>query len=377
MLQKFCKVSCFAAGSRTLFGLFGHYHKDKYNNISDKSLVPFHQETAIEPLPTLVGKPRLTELSLKGIAEYINTAQCQNILVLVGHNAAAAAGIPNYKKVGGIEARKLIGEKSFDGKKEAELLFHRTLFIPSPYAMFRFVQSLWPGNHRPTFSHYFLRMLQEKGSLLRVWTENIDNLEKLCGIREEKLVESNGSFLTWRCLNPKCNRDYDLFWLKEKLELYQFPNCDVCNEKTCPRIIWLEESTNPLFRQASVDAENCDLVIVLGSDMLMNPFCKIPHWVPWDVPRLVINQNLIENDTEIQDMSVLFDFDSDAAYRDVFWNGPTDLGVLSLCSYLGWDKDVRYIMEHDTALLPTRKDMQQRLGLIRPNEKEFDLTKFI
>ena len=38
-------------------------------------------------------------------------------------------------------------------------------------------------------NNVFLRTLQEKGLLLRNWTENIDNLEKLSGIKEEKIVE--------------------------------------------------------------------------------------------------------------------------------------------------------------------------------------------
>ena len=152
-------------------------------------------------------------------------------------------------------------------------------------------------------------------------------------------------------------------WLKERLEMYQFPNCSKCFDKTVPAIHWNEEETSELFRQASVDAENCDLLIVVGSDLLRHPFSTIPHMVPWDVPRLVLLDGEVENDHDILDMSVNFDFESDQAYRDVFWGGNTDLGILSLCSYLHWDQDVKYMMDQDTAALPTRKHMQERLGL--------------
>ena len=344
-----------------IFKIFGH-NKENYVNLVENSAVTVHEEK--HPV-SLTGRPRLNELSLKGVAQYMMTAECQNILVLSGHGISRAAGIPNYRKYGGIEARKVMGETGYMEKMDAEHLFEKKHFMFQPYGMLRFIQAMWPGNHRPTFAHYFIRTLQEKGLLLRNWTENNDNLERLCGIRDDKLVEFSGSFLKWKCHNMTCGAEYDLLWLKERLEMFQFPNCSKCYQKCQPDIQWYHEEVTDHARQAQVDAENCDLLIILGSDMLQLPFASIPKHVPWDVPRLVINSDPIENDTDIMDWHVQFDFDSDQAYRDVFWEGGTDLGVLSLSSYLTWDKDVKFVMDTDTAMLPGRKEMQERLGLVR------------
>jgi len=113
-------------------------------------------------LPAVTGVPRLRELSLKGVAEYMNTEQCQNVLVLSGYGLSTAAGIPNYRKIGGLEARKLVGSKGYDQKQDAKLLFSRDQYEMMPYAFFRFMQAMWPGNFRPTLSHYFVRQLQDK-----------------------------------------------------------------------------------------------------------------------------------------------------------------------------------------------------------------------
>ena len=343
---------------RTIFKLFGH---EKQIDLLNNSAVTVREP---EYPVSLTGRPRLTELSLKGVAKYMMTAQCQNILVLSGHGISAPAGIPNYMKYGGIEARKLMGETGWTEKEDAKELFAKHYFAMLPYGMLRFVQSLWPGNHRPTYAHYFIRTLQEKGLLLRNWTENLDNLEKVCGIRDDKLVEFYGSFLRWKCENKACETTYDLLWLKERLEMFQFPNCSKCFQKTFPDIRFYHECSNSIIRQADVDASNCDLLIVIGSDLLMAPFCEIPKHVPWDVPRLIIHDKTIENDDDVMDLNVYFDFDSENAYRDVLWEGNTDLGILSLCSYLQWDKDVKFVMESDTALLPTRREIQERLGMI-------------
>ena len=347
---------------RSIFKLFGYKKEARVDLIREDSEVAVREP---EHPVSLTGKPRLTELSLKGVAQYMMTAECQNILVLSGAGISAPAGIPDYRKYGGIDARKLMGEKGYMEKIDADKLFDKQHFAVQPYGMIRFVQALWPGNHRPTYGHYFIKTLQEKGLLLRNWTENVDSLEKVSGIRHDKLIEFYGSLLTWKCQNMKCNTEYDLLWLKERLEMYQFPNCSKCYAKTAPNIHWYEEETSELHRQASVDAQNCDLLIVLGSDLLMYPFSSIPHLIPWDVPRLVIVDTEIENDHEIIDMKLNFDFDSDQAYRDVYWGGNTDLGVLSLCSYLHWDKDVKFMMDTDTGLLPTRRAIQERLGLFR------------
>ena len=54
---------------------------------------------------------------------------------------------------------------------------------PAPHA-----QELFPGNFLPTPTHYFMRLLHEKGMLLRVFTQNIDSLETLAGLPKDKVV---------------------------------------------------------------------------------------------------------------------------------------------------------------------------------------------
>ena len=151
---------------RSLFGLFGHQREKRISLIDSNAIAVREPEHPV----SLTGRPRLTELSLKGIARYMNTAQCQNILVLSGHGISAAAGIPNYRKYGGREARKLMGDKGWDEKFDAEKLFDKIHFTLLPYGMLRFVQAMWPGNHRPTFAHYFIRLVPTE----EYWSEHCD-----------------------------------------------------------------------------------------------------------------------------------------------------------------------------------------------------------
>jgi NAD-dependent SIR2 family protein deacetylase len=57
-------------------------------------------------------------------------------------------------------------------------------------------------------SHYFLRLLEQKNILLRLYTQNIDALERIAGVDPDLLIEAHGSFNTAHCLNRSCRKEY-------------------------------------------------------------------------------------------------------------------------------------------------------------------------
>lgn len=73
-------------------------------------------------------------------------------------------------------------------------------FEENPQPFFALAKELYPGSFNPTPSHYFVRLLHEKGLLLRHYTQNIDTLERIAGIPDDKLVEAHGTFFTNHCL---------------------------------------------------------------------------------------------------------------------------------------------------------------------------------
>ena len=56
------------------------------------------------------------------------------------------------------------------------------------------MQELFPGNFRPTPTHYFIRLLHKKGLLRRCFSQNIDSLESLAGLPRERIVAAHGNF---------------------------------------------------------------------------------------------------------------------------------------------------------------------------------------
>ncbi|RUO95513.1 DHS-like NAD/FAD-binding domain-containing protein, partial [Jimgerdemannia flammicorona] len=60
-------------------------------------------------------------------------------------------------------------------------------------------QEIFPSNFTPSPSHYFVKMLEDKGKLLRNYTQNIDTLEHKAGIK--RVLNCHGSFATASCIS--------------------------------------------------------------------------------------------------------------------------------------------------------------------------------
>lgn len=57
-------------------------------------------------------------------------------------------------------------------------VFDISVFDLNPRPFYRIAKYLHPANYRPNYCHYFIKLLLEKGLLLRIYTQNIDGLER-------------------------------------------------------------------------------------------------------------------------------------------------------------------------------------------------------
>ena len=57
-------------------------------------------------------------------------------------------------------------------------IFDITYFVHNPRPFFALARELYPGRYAPNPAHHFVRLLQDKGVLLRNYTQNIDGLER-------------------------------------------------------------------------------------------------------------------------------------------------------------------------------------------------------
>lgn len=91
-------------------------------------------------------------------------------------------------------------------------IFELDYMLENPRPFFDLVKAFYTNTYKPTPCHYFIRLLHDKGLLLRHYTQNVDTLERIAGIPAEKLVEAHGTFYTNHC--TACRKEYSLEWMK-------------------------------------------------------------------------------------------------------------------------------------------------------------------
>jgi NAD-dependent histone deacetylase SIR2 len=183
-------------------------------------------------------------------------------------------------------------------------------------------QELYPGQYRPTITHSFINLLHKKGLLLKLFTQNIDCLEREAGVPDELIVEAHGSFARQSCIECKSAFPQDLMLkaIREKT----VPHCldDSCKGLVKPEIVFFgEQLPADFFANRSKPAE-ADLCIVMGTSLSVAPFSSLPSLCDDGTPRVLINSERVGDlGHRADDVLVLEDCDS---------------GVRKLAEACGW-----------------------------------------
>jgi NAD+-dependent protein deacetylase SIR2 len=193
-------------------------------------LTGYDAETSVSSLPSPSPPPPTFEETFEGVARLLRGRK--NIIVLVGAGISTSCGIPDFR------SRDSGLYHSLDlpslGLSEPEDLFCIEFFKHNPAPFYRFARNLYhpPGTAttaaatteaamatpmgergsnaagaatvagstgstgrtiQPSDSHKLLALLEKKGMLLRVYTQNIDGLEYVAGVSEKKTVYVHGS----------------------------------------------------------------------------------------------------------------------------------------------------------------------------------------
>ncbi|XP_045460989.1 NAD-dependent protein deacetylase sirtuin-2 isoform X2 [Harmonia axyridis] len=276
----------------------------------------------------------LDEQSLDGIVKYIQENKCKNIITMAGAGISTSAGIPDFRSPGS----GLYHNLQKYNLPHPTAVFELSFFHENPRPFFELAKELYPGRFKPTACHYFIKLLNDKGILLRHYTQNIDTLERVAGIPGDKIVEAHGTFHTGHCL--KCQKEYPQEWMKEIIFRDEVPQCEACSGVVKPDIVFFGENLPGRFHKMLFsDFPKCDLLIIMGSSLAVQPFASLVDRVPRDCPRLLINREKAGQRSGLMALMGVrggLDFENTKTKRDVFWLGDCDDGCQLLAEKLGW-----------------------------------------
>ncbi|XP_067012810.1 NAD-dependent protein deacetylase sirtuin-3 isoform X2 [Anabrus simplex] len=217
-----------------------------------------------------------------------------------------------------------------------EAIFDLGYFVRNPRPFYTLAQELYPGKkYRPNLGHYFARLLDIKGKLLRMYTQNIDGLERLSGMPPEKLVEAHGGFYTASCI--RCYKRQDPDKTQERIMKGEIVECDneSCGGLVKPDIVFFGEAMPERFFMYQSDTLFADFLIVMGTSLEVYPFAAIANEVSDHVPRLLLNRDVVGT--------------FGMRNRDAVLTGDITENVAKLAKILGWEKELQELSESSEA----------------------------
>jgi len=143
-------------------------------------------------------------------------------------------------------------------------------------------------------------------------------------------------------MKSSCRKEYDFDWMKAKILTGAVPKCPECDTTVKPDVVFFGEALPPRFFSCAMsDFPKCDMLLIMGTSLVVQPFAYLVNQVPSDTPRVLLNREIVGVGNVF---SKGLDFKSDRN-RDVAVLGDCDEGVLKLAEALGWKEDLLKLVE--------------------------------
>jgi NAD-dependent deacetylase len=190
------------------------------------------------------------------------------VVALTGAGISTESGIPDYRGPNGVWAQRRIPrieDVRTDPAAQAAYWRERRERFPEMLA------------RQPNAGHLALARLEQRGKLRAVITQNIDGLHQKAGNDPATVYELHGSTLRVRCLN--CGRIYESTDMQRILEAdEEVPVCPVCGGPLrSATILFGEPLPRNVLTAAATAARQSDLMLVVGSSLVVNPAAQLPR----------------------------------------------------------------------------------------------------
>jgi len=202
------------------------------------------------------------------------------IVVFTGAGVSTESGIPDFRSPGGIWSRFDPDDFTIDKflqsadtrKKQWKILVGEGLF----------------SDVEPNKAHYAIAEMEALGRLDCVITQNIDNLHQRAGNSPGSVLELHGNMKRARCLD--CQTVFPIDYVEQILkDGMEEPPCRKCFGTLKPDVVFFGEALPEKAMEAAArHSSNCDLFIVVGSSLVVQPAAFMPLYAKEGGAKLVI-----------------------------------------------------------------------------------------
>lgn len=194
-------------------------------------------------------------------------ARADNIVAFTGAGISTESGISDFRSPGGVWDRyRVVTYQEFMADEEKRKGYWRM-----KSELFREM-----GGAKPNRAHLALAELERRGKLTCLITQNIDGLHQDAGNSPDKVIEIHGTNRTAYCLG--CKKKWPIDEVQARLKECSFdPRCDACGGLIKPSTISFGQSMpEEEMRRAYEAALGCDLMLMIGSSLQVEPAASIP-----------------------------------------------------------------------------------------------------
>ncbi len=225
------------------------------------------------------------ENKIQQIAQLI--IDSENVIALTGAGMSTESGIADFRSPG-IGLWEKVNPDEFAS-------IHSYVSDTGKNLKFMLEMGVSIFKSKPNKGHKSLTKLQKLGKLRGVLTQNVDGLHKRA--KTENVIELHGTAHEAICM--RCHTVYPITKLIDQvLKSNRSPSCEVCQGLLKPNAIFFGE---PLHSDTLIEAEKmlsgCDLLLILGSSLLVYPVAFYPRKALSNGAKLVII-NIQETDMD-------------------------------------------------------------------------------
>ncbi len=203
--------------------------------------------------------------ALDAVIDLINRSE--RIVAFTGAGISTESGIPDYRGPGGVWERgtpPTLDDFLTNPETRRDYWERRRTSYPELRAK------------KPNAGHLALAEMEWQGELIGVITQNIDGLHQKAGNSPEHVIELHGTAHRVRCMD--CGRSWDAEIIQERLYAGETePACEVCRGiLRTATILFGEPLPQEAWNRAVELSRACDLMLVVGSSLVVNPAAKLP-----------------------------------------------------------------------------------------------------
>ena len=191
-------------------------------------------------------------------------------VVLTGAGVSTLSGIPDFRSSNGLYSKKF-------GHMRVEDILDIDFFTAHPDVFYSWAKDNWYNidDVKPNIIHTTLKKAEDMGFLTEgIFTQNIDFLHERAG--SKKVYPLHGTLERGYCMNCHSYHEYDE--ISKMVHQDMVPKCSTCGGVIKPDIVFYGENLDmSILARAENAFYNADLVLVLGSSLVVNPAASLPY----------------------------------------------------------------------------------------------------